>query len=29
MLNCIVWNRTEYLHKNGFCVKYPTMVDMP
>ena len=29
MLNWIVWNRTEYLHKNGFGVKEPTKVDMP
>ena len=29
MLNWIVWNRTDYSHKNGFGVKYPTKVDMP
>ena len=29
MLNWIVWNRTDYLHKNGFGVKYPRRVDMP
>ena len=29
MLNLIVWNRTDYLHKNGFGVKWPSMVDMP
>ena len=29
MLNWIVWNRTDYLHKNGFGVKKPTKVDMP
>ena len=29
MLNRIVWNKTDYLHKNGFGVKYPTKVDMP
>ena len=23
------WNRTDYIHKNGFGVKYPTKVDMP
>ena len=28
MLNWIVWNRTDYLHKNGFGVKQPTKVDM-
>ena len=28
MLNWIVWNRTDYLYKNGFCVKYPTKVDI-
>ena len=22
MLNWIVWNRTDYLHKNGFGIKY-------
>ena len=21
MLNCIVFNRTDYLHKNGFAIK--------
>ena len=26
MLNWIVWNRTDYLHKNGFGVKEPTKV---
>ena len=29
MLNWIVLNRTDYLHKNGFGVKGPTKVDMP
>ncbi len=29
MLNWIVWNRTVYKYKNGFGIKYPTMVDMP
>ena len=29
MLNWIIWNRTAYLHKNGFGVKLPTKVDMP
>ena len=29
MLNWIVWNRTDNLHKNGFGVKSPTKVDMP
>ena len=29
MLNWIVFNRTDYLHKNGFGVKQPTKVDMP
>ena len=29
MLNWIVLNRTDYLHKDGFGVKYPTKVDMP
>ena len=29
MLNWIVLNRIDYLHKNGFGVKYPTKVDMP
>ena len=29
MLNRIVLNRTDYLHKNGFGVRYPTKVDMP
>ena len=24
MLNRIVWNRTDYLHKNGLGVKWPT-----
>ena len=28
MLNWIVWNRTHYLYKNGFGIKYPTTVDM-
>ena len=27
--NWIVWNRTDYLYKNGFGIKYPTKVDMP
>ena len=29
MLNWTVFNRRDYLHKNGFGVKYPTKVDMP
>ena len=29
MLNWIVWNRTDYLHENGFGVKLPTKVDKP
>ena len=29
MLNCIVWNRTVYMYKNGFGNEYLTMVDMP
>ena len=29
MPNGIVWNRTDYLHKNRFGVKQPTKVDMP
>ena len=29
MLNQIVLNRTDYLHKNGFGIKYPPKVDMP
>ena len=29
MLNWIVWNRTDYLYKNGFDIKQPTKVDMP
>ena len=29
MLNWIVWNRTDYLDKNGFGVKKPTKVDLP
>ena len=29
MLNWIVLNRTDYLHKNGFGVKQPTKVDVP
>ena len=29
MLNWIVLNRTDYLHKNGFGVKKPTKVDIP
>ena len=29
MLNWIVWNKTDYLHKNGFAVGLPTKVDMP
>ena len=28
-LNWIVWNRTDYLNKNGYGIKYPTEVDMP
>ena len=29
MLNLIVWNRTVYMHKNGFSIKKPTIVEMP
>ena len=29
MLNEIVWNRTDYLYKNRFSIKYPQNVDMP
>ena len=29
MLNWTVFNRTDYLHKNGFGVKQLTKVDMP
>ena len=29
MQNWIVFDRTDYLHKNGFGVKWPTKVDMP
>ena len=29
MLNRIVWNRTDYLYKNGFGIKQPTKVDTP
>ena len=29
MLNWTDFNGTDYLHKNGFGVKYPTKVDMP
>ena len=29
MLNWIILNRTDYLHKNGFGVKWLTKVDMP
>ena len=28
MLNWIVLNRTDYLHKNGLGVKWPTKVDV-
>ena len=28
MLNRIVWNRSNYLYKNGFGVKWPTKVDI-
>ena len=28
MLNWIVWNRTNYLNKDGFGVNYLTKVDM-
>ena len=28
MLNWIIWNKTEYLYKNGFGVKLPTNIDM-
>ena len=29
MLNWIVWNRTVCIYKNGFGIKYPSMVDVP
>ena len=30
MQSGIVWNRTDYLYKNGFSIKWkPTKVDMP
>ena len=29
MLKGIVWNRTDYLYKNVFGIKYPTKVEMP
>ena len=29
MLNRIVWNRADYLYKNGFGIKQPTKVDIP
>ena len=29
MLNWMVWNGIDYLHKNGLGVKWPTKVDMP
>ena len=29
MLNWNVWNRTDYLHKNGSGVKWPPKVIMP
>ena len=29
MQNGIVLNKTDYLHKNGCGVKWPTKVDMP
>ena len=29
MLNWIVWNWNVYMYKNGFGIKYTTMVDMP
>ena len=29
MINWIVWNRTVYMYKNGFGVRWPTMIDMP
>ena len=29
MLNWIIWNRADYLHENGFGVKWPAKVDMP
>ena len=29
ILNWGVWNRTDYLYKNGFDIKLPTKVDMP
>ena len=28
MQKWIVWNRTVYMYKNGFGIKYPTMVDI-
>ena len=28
MKKWIVWKKTDYLHKNGFGVKYRTNVDM-
>ena len=28
MLNGIVWNKTVYLYKNGFGIKWPTKIDM-
>ena len=29
ILNWIVWKGYFYMHKNGFGIKCPTMVDMP
>ena len=29
MQNYIVWNRTDYLYKNGYGIKQPAKVDMP
>ena len=27
-LKGIIWNKTVYMYKNGFGIKYPKMVDM-
>ena len=27
--NWIVWNRTVYMYKNGFGIKWPIVVDVP
>ena len=29
VLNWTVWNRTVYMYKNGFDIKWPKMVNMP